>query len=108
MTEITERLSERIGRRRFVSRVSKAAFAGAVGIGTLLGSSGTAFARTCNCCSLSYTTNCEEAEQRTCASSYAWSCEESTRHCKCTCFECYSHSCSLATCHGPACSPAGC
>jgi hypothetical protein len=106
MTKIAESLNERIGRRRFVSRLSKAAFAGTVGIGTLLGSSGTAFARTCNCCTLDYATNCNAKQQEHCKGYYVWSCGPTSSQpgCTCTCYDCHSHHCSLTTCSGTGCT----
>jgi hypothetical protein len=106
--EISDRLGEQVARRRFMSRIGKVAFAGSAAIGGLLASPKPAFARTCNCCTLSYSTNCSHGQQRSCKSHYAWTCTESSGGCTCTCYECYSHLCSLGTCSGSGCSSAGC
>jgi hypothetical protein len=104
MGDIGEKFTERLERRSFISRISKAAFGGAIALGTLFGSSRAAFASgaTCNCCTLVNAHKCTAATQANCRSYYTWNCG-STTTCGCMCYDCYSHRCGLATCSGPQC-----
>jgi hypothetical protein len=101
MSDFSDTLAERIERRPFLRRVSRAAFAGAVSAGALLARPGTAHATNtpCGCCTLAYTTRCVPGAH--CGHAYYWQC--SGGGCTCTCHECYSptasHQCSLATCN---------
>lgn len=99
MSMITQRLSEvlaeQVSRRRFMRRATGAALAA---VAALSGFSSPVSARIAGCCNLRYDVNCPDLScvdyyWVCCDGAFAW-----------TCYECYTHECSLAVWQNCQCS----